>query len=77
MAIRIRLQDGSEILVQATLDQLHHAFRRAIAKNEVLEIEGPDGNVIAVNPQQIQYFREDPAAAEGLADQFPAPALAH
>jgi hypothetical protein len=77
MAIRIRLQDGSELLVQATLDQLHHAFRKALAKNEVLEVEDPDGNVIAVNPQQIQYFREDPEAAGDLAEQFPEPALAH
>jgi hypothetical protein len=77
MAIRIRLQDGSEILVQATLDQWHHAFRKALAKNEVLEVESPDGNVIAVNPQQIQYFREDPAAAQDLAEQFRSPALAH
>jgi hypothetical protein len=76
MAIRIRLQDGSEILVQATLDQWHHAFRKALAKNEVLEVEGPDGNVIAVNPQQIQYFIEDPAAAHGLAERLATPALA-
>jgi hypothetical protein len=74
MAVRIRLRDGSEVLVQATLEQWQEAIRVATAKREPLEIERPDGNLIAVNPQEIQYSREDPQAAEDLARHFHAAA---
>jgi hypothetical protein len=72
MAIRIKLRDGSEVLVQASLDQWQDAIRVATAKHEMLEIERPDGSVIAVNPQEIQYSQEDPEAAEELAERFQA-----
>jgi len=66
MAIRIKLRDGTEALVQASRDTLE----AAIQKGQLLEIEQPDGRVVVVNAGEIQSFQEDPAAAKRLADRF-------
>ena len=72
MAIRIKLRDGTEALVQATMSELQRAIRAAMQSQQLLEIEMPGGKVLVVNPQEIQYFVEEPEAAESLRDEFQA-----
>lgn len=70
MAIRIKLRDGREALVQATMSQWQEALNTAIHRQQRLQIEQPDGSVVIVNPQDVESFREDPAAAADLAGHF-------
>ena len=70
MALKIKLDDGKELVVQATLDQWDSAFQRALAKNAMLEIELPDGSIMPIDPRSIREFREEPAAESELREQF-------
>ncbi len=72
MAIRIKLRNGSEALVQATMVQWQDALKTAMRGGQLLEIEQPDGTVAVVNPREIESFREEPGAAEALAGRFEA-----
>lgn len=74
MAIRIKLNDGTEMLVQATLEEMEKAFRAATETGAVLKIEQPDGRVIAVTPQAIDTMWEEPEAEAALAERFADPA---
>ena len=74
MAIRINLRDGSQALVQASIDQLSKALEGAIARGQLLQIEGPDGKVVVINPNEVVSAREEPEAAEELAGRFQAAA---
>ena len=72
MAIRIKLRNGSEALVQATMSQWQDALQTAMKRQQLLEIEQPDGRVVVVNPQDVQSFQEEPEAAQALAGRFAA-----
>ena len=74
MAVRIKLSDGSEMLVQATLDELTRALRAAIETADVLKIEQPDGRTIAITPQAVERMQEEPEAEAALAERFAHPA---
>lgn len=76
MAIVIKLNNGSEFVVQAKLEEWDAAFRQATARNAVLEIELPDGSIKLIDPRSIESFREEPEAAEDLEQQFRAAAVA-
>jgi len=76
MALRITLNDGREVLVRATLDQGQNALHSATATGELLEIEQPGGQVLAISPQEVRYAVEDPQAGESLARRFEEPAAA-
>jgi hypothetical protein len=70
MAIRIKLSDGAEIAVQASLDRWDSAWRRAIATNAFIEIQFPDGSIRPIDPRSIEWFREEPEAEAGLEEKF-------
>jgi hypothetical protein len=72
MAVRLRLADGRELLVQATLDELEAALRRATNDAALLRIEQRDGTVIAVSPSAVETMQEAPEAAAGLAERLAA-----
>jgi hypothetical protein len=74
MAIRVKLRDGSQALVQATMSQWQEALKTAVRRQQLLEIEQPDGTVAVVNPQEIESFREEPETAQSLAGRFEAAA---
>jgi hypothetical protein len=76
MAVRIKLSDGTEVLVEATLDELEKALRAAAETAMVLRIEQPDGNIIAITPQAVETMQEDPEAGPALAQRFAHPAAA-
>lgn len=54
------------------MSQWQEALQTAMRGQQLLEIEQPDGAVAVVNPQEIESFREEPAAAEALAGRFEA-----
>lgn len=74
MAIRIKMRNGSEVLVQATMTQWQEALKTATQRQQLLEIEQPDGTVAPVNPLEIESFREEPDAAQALEQRFEAAA---
>jgi hypothetical protein len=74
VAIRIKLRNGKEAIVRATLAQWQEALQSASQRGQLLEIRQPDGSMAVINPSEIDSFREDPAAATGLAEQFKATA---
>lgn len=74
MAIRIKLRNGKEAIVRATMAQWQEALQSASQRGQLLEIRQPDGSVAVVSPHDIDSFREDPSAAGDLAEQFKAPA---
>ena len=77
MAVRIKLTDGTEMLVQATIDQIDKALRAATETGAVLKIEQPDGRVIGITPQAVEKMEEEPEAEAALAQRFAHPAGAH
>lgn len=72
MAIRVKLRDGSEVLVQATLNEWQEALQAAKKSQQLLEIEQPDGTIAIVDPSEVRTFREDPAEAKPLAERLAA-----
>lgn len=74
MAIRIKLRNGKEAIVRATLAQWQEALQSASQRGQLLEIRQPDGSMAVIHPSEIDSFREDPAAADDLAERFAATA---
>jgi hypothetical protein len=70
MATRINLRDGSQALVQASIEELQKALHAAIQRGQLLQIEGPGGQIVVINPQEIVSAREEPEAAPDLARQL-------
>ena len=66
MAVRVRLSDGRELLIQATLDELERALRVARARDSLIRVEQADGSVIAVAPEAIETLQEAPEEADAL-----------
>ena len=62
MATKVRLSDGVEVRLGLQLQDAITAFRTALRNNELLEIRDGD-RVVAVNPQQVVYFEQDPEPA--------------
>jgi|tagenome__1003787_1003787.scaffolds.fasta_scaffold18989729_2 hypothetical protein len=56
---RVRLSDGVELWIDASLDDARNAWRKALAEAQMLEIKSESGaGIIAVNPNQVLYFEE-------------------
>lgn len=70
MAVRMRLADGRELLIQATLDELEATLRTAVEQIGLLRIEQADGTVIAVAPMAVETMQEVPEQASGLAERL-------
>ena len=71
MAVRIRLNDGINLVARATLDEFTKAYEAALKKGEPLEVENGNGKVRRLNPVQILYFED--ADTPDVADQDPVP----
>jgi hypothetical protein len=70
MAVRVKLSDGTEVLVEATLDELTDALRSARERGDVLKIERPNGQRIAITPQAVETIEEAPEEEAALRQQF-------
>lgn len=75
---RVRLGDGVELWIDASLDDARKAWRKALAEAQMLEIKGRNGAIVAVNPNQVLYLEEGDAATaaalNGEAGRIPEPA---
>jgi hypothetical protein len=72
VATRINLRDGSQALVQVTVDQLRKTLQLAIARGQLVEIEQPGGKVVVINPHEVVSFQDAPEAAGDLESRFQA-----
>jgi hypothetical protein len=48
---------GETIEVSLSLAEVQNLLQRAIAEGLMLELHAPDGRVLVVNPQQVQYLQ--------------------
>jgi len=66
MAVKIKLAQGAEIVVAASLDEIAAALSTALEHGELLKVENGNGKLRVVNPQQVVYVEEidEPTTAE-------------
>jgi hypothetical protein len=53
----LRFSGGEAIEVSLTLGEVQELLQQAIAEGRMLELHAPDGRVLVVNPQQVQYLQ--------------------
>jgi hypothetical protein len=58
--IKIKLTEGEVLTIRADPEEWGGAYRRALESNGMIEVHGPDGRTLAINPQQILYWEEAP-----------------
>ncbi len=64
----LRFSGGETVRVGLELARAQELLQRVLAENVLLELEGPDGQVIVINPQQVQFLRvaDEVATGSGL-----------
>jgi hypothetical protein len=62
----IRFSGGEVIEVDLDLEDVRKLLQKALAKQVLLELESPDGDMLVINPQQVQYLQN------GSVEPFPA-----
>lgn len=63
MPVRITLENKEVIEVDVTLTDWNRAYRQALDGNTMIEIEGPDGRVLGINPQRVNLVEATEAQA--------------
>lgn len=63
----LRFGGGETVKVELSLAETQRLVQRAMASSQMFELHAPDGRVLVVNPQQIQYL-QDAAAVEADAN---------
>ena len=58
MAVRVRLNDGIRLVVDAGLEEFTKAYQEALQRNELLEVKNGSGRMRVLNPLQILYFED-------------------
>ncbi len=53
---RLQLSGGVVIHTEASLDEIREALQTALRESRLLELENPEGEVVVVNPVQIQVL---------------------
>jgi Protein of unknown function (DUF3107) len=53
----IRFGGGGVIEVSLSLREVRELLQKALAKHTMVELEGPDGETVVINPQQVQYLQ--------------------
>jgi hypothetical protein len=66
MPVRITLDNKEVIEVDVTLTDWNRAYQQALAGNTLIEIEGPSGHVIGINPQRVNLV--EATEAQGPAE---------
>jgi len=77
MTVRIKLSDGTEVIVEATVDEMTKAMKAATETGTVVKIEQPAGTIFAISPQAIETIQEEPQAEPALAQSFAQAAAGH
>ena len=58
MAVRARMADGINLVLNIDLDQFTKDYQEALRKNRLLEVENGSGRMRVINPRQILYFED-------------------
>ena len=58
MAVRLKMDQGSDVVILASLDEVNRVFQAALASKEPVKVQTPDG-LVAVNPQRVLYLEEE------------------
>ena len=66
----VRFSGGEVIEVKLSLQDVRKLLQEALAKNVLLELKAEDGDMIVINPQQVQYLQN------GSTEPFPGPPAA-
>ena len=53
----VRFSGGETIEVRLPLEAVRELLQKALAKNVLLELEAPDGDMLVINPVQVQYLQ--------------------
>jgi hypothetical protein len=62
MAVRLRMDAGPNLVIEASLDDVNRTLRQALDSNEPIKVQTPNGGV-AVNPHHVLYLEEEPEGA--------------
>jgi hypothetical protein len=73
MPVRIRLNDGINLVARTTLDEFTKVYEAALKNGEPLEVENGSGRLRRLNPVQILYFEDADTADVEDRDPSPAP----
>jgi hypothetical protein len=58
VAVRIRLSDGIQLVVQEDLAKFTDTYQEALKKSGLIEVENGSGKMRVLNPLQILYFED-------------------
>jgi Protein of unknown function (DUF3107) len=53
----LRFSGGEVIEVNLSLDEVRTLLQEALANQALLELQAPDGEVVVINPNQVQYLQ--------------------
>lgn len=59
MPLFLQLSEGRELRLNVDLDAWTNAFEQALRNSEVIEVRNPEGQVLAINPRQVLYWKTD------------------
>jgi hypothetical protein len=62
MAVRLKMDQGANFMLLASLDDVNRAFQAALESNEPFHVQTP-GGLVAINPQRVLYLEEVAEAA--------------
>ena len=54
----LRFSGGEAVSVRLSLAEVQQLLQEAISKRTLLEIDAPNGGVLVINPDQVQYLQE-------------------
>lgn len=71
MAVRVKLNDGSQVIAYLSFEDMHKAYQKALDRNTTLDIKQNGEIKRAVSPMQILYFEpvDEATVAELLDDE--------
>lgn len=67
MPVKVRLNDGINLIVRAEISAFRKAYEDALKHKTVLEVENGAGKMRIINPVQILYF-EDASQSDAESD---------
>ena len=57
--VRLKLDTGTNLVIEASADEVNRALQAAVDSNEPMKVRTPDG-VLALNPHRVVYLEEEP-----------------
>jgi len=75
MPIILKLDEGGELHLDVSPDELERAFHAALSNDQALRIKTGDGKVLAINPRRVLYWTAESAATEQTTEHETAGAM--